>query len=143
MRDILKKILLVFIISLLTFIILDLLAGSLFIQWNGQPLPYLQREILFIAIVFLRSIIAEGIMLKMFGGQLKKENLLVSMIVFGLPLFIIQLVSGVNIIFNLITSLSPFEPRTLFYAIFSFTILLLLLEFSRLYILYLIRKKRI
>ena len=139
MYSYLKRVLLIFLTSLLTFVFLDYLPGSLFIQWNGQSITFFQRIILFIILVTIRTIIAEYIMSKIFGGHIKKRNLLLSLLVFGLPLLVIQLVSGINTIFTFITSLSPFKPHTLFYAIFSFTISLFIFEISRLYILYIIK----
>ncbi len=139
----LRGILLVFVTSLFTFTILDSLFIIWFVQWDGVPFPYPQNVILLVAIIIVRTIVVEGIMSRAFGGPFKKENFLLSLIVFSPPLIIIQFVTGVRAIFELVSSISPFAPRTFLYAVFSFLTLFLLLEFSRLFLIYLIRRKYI
>lgn len=139
----LRHISLIILVTLITFFLTDYLAIVWFIQWDGAPISYPLNVILFIIIVLLRTFTAEFTLLKLFREPFKiKKKIILSLVIFGPPLMIIQLITGFHIIIDFVSFLIQLIilEATLLVAIISFLMLFLLSEFSRIMILYWLKK---
>jgi len=134
----LRRVLLLISVSFFTFTLFDFLFFGWYVQWNGGPVSFTQQIIGLLFLILLRTITVEFTIIKLLGVPFRKVNFLLSLMIFGLPLLIIQLSTGMHLVLNL---LSPFIQRTFQGAVIAFVTLFLLLDFSRLLVIYSLRWK--
>jgi len=124
-----------FTVSLLSFTLLDFLQIGWFTQWDGGPAPYIQQIIFFIAIILCRTTVAEITSIKLLGVTPNVKSVVYSLLVYGPPLLVVQLSLGIH--FFLVYVPVSLE-RTFVGAVISWLELAILLDFSRLFLVYFI-----
>ncbi len=127
-----------FTVSLFSFTMFDYLQIGWFVQWNGGPAPVTQQAFIFLVIFLIRATIAEYVTSKLLGVKYRIKNYLLSLLVYGLPL--ITMIIGFNI--SPIPAYIPASlERTFIGAVISWLELTVILDFSRLTLLYLVKPR--